>query len=178
MEVLVKPSYKPMRTRGFTIVELLIVIVVIGILAAISIVAFNGVQARGKQARIDSEVASLLKAAEMARIAKGTTLTGVTGSTYSLHWCVSTAVNTAQVEPRELADTHDCWVRYRAMLATIEAASGANLKGLYEGDERGNPYMFDENDGETCNKDFLYRFTGSGVTRTQAGTLERLTPAC
>jgi len=30
-------------TRGFTIVELLIVIVVIGILAAITIVAFNGV---------------------------------------------------------------------------------------------------------------------------------------
>jgi len=34
--------------RGFTIVELLIVIVVIGILAAITIVAFNGVQNRAK----------------------------------------------------------------------------------------------------------------------------------
>lgn len=37
------------KTRsGFTIVELLIVIVVIGILAAITIVAYNGTQARGK----------------------------------------------------------------------------------------------------------------------------------
>lgn len=34
--------------RGFTIVELLIVIVVIGVLAAITIVAFNGIQNRGK----------------------------------------------------------------------------------------------------------------------------------
>lgn len=33
---------------GFTIVELLIVVVIIGILAAITIVAFNGVQAKAK----------------------------------------------------------------------------------------------------------------------------------
>lgn len=35
-----------MKQKGFTIVELLIVIVVIGILAAVTIVAFNGVQQR------------------------------------------------------------------------------------------------------------------------------------
>jgi len=38
----------PSKPSGFTIVELLIVIVVIGILAAITIVAFNGVQDRAK----------------------------------------------------------------------------------------------------------------------------------
>lgn len=36
------------HTKGFTIVELLIVIVVIGILATITIVAFNGIQDRAK----------------------------------------------------------------------------------------------------------------------------------
>lgn len=39
------------RERGFTIVELLIVIVVIGILAAITIVAFNGVQTRARNSQ-------------------------------------------------------------------------------------------------------------------------------
>lgn len=34
---------KQSNSRGFTIVELLIVIVVIGILAAITIVAYNGI---------------------------------------------------------------------------------------------------------------------------------------
>lgn len=37
--------------RGFTIVELLIVIVVIGILAAITIVAYNGIQQRARNAQ-------------------------------------------------------------------------------------------------------------------------------
>ena len=42
--------------RGFTIVELLIVIVVIGILAAITIVAFNGVQNKAKASAAQSAV--------------------------------------------------------------------------------------------------------------------------
>ncbi|RYF29318.1 MAG: prepilin-type N-terminal cleavage/methylation domain-containing protein [Chloroflexi bacterium] len=41
----------PSSKSGFTIVELLIVIVVIGILAAITIVAFNGVQKRAQQSK-------------------------------------------------------------------------------------------------------------------------------
>jgi prepilin-type N-terminal cleavage/methylation domain-containing protein len=45
---------KTSRSRGFTIVELLIVIVVIAILAAISIVAYNGIQERGRNAKTAS----------------------------------------------------------------------------------------------------------------------------
>jgi prepilin-type N-terminal cleavage/methylation domain-containing protein len=66
------PLNKYDNRRGFTIVELLIVIVVIGILAAITITAYRGVQTRAKTAAVVSgiksvEKAFLLLASEQAR---------------------------------------------------------------------------------------------------------------
>lgn len=49
---------------GFTIVELLIVIVVIAILAAISVVAYNGIQTRARNAQVTSGVNTYYKAIE------------------------------------------------------------------------------------------------------------------
>lgn len=51
--------------RGFTIVELLVVIVVIAVLAAISIVAYNGVQARARDASRMSNLKRIAQAIEM-----------------------------------------------------------------------------------------------------------------
>jgi prepilin-type N-terminal cleavage/methylation domain len=59
------------QNKGFTIVELLIVIVVIGILAAIVIVAFNGVQDRSRWAKTQSDLASINKAIQMYYAEKG-----------------------------------------------------------------------------------------------------------
>ena len=53
---------------GFTIVELLIVIVVIGILAAITVVAFNGIQTRAYNSQRKSDLAALVKGLEMYRV--------------------------------------------------------------------------------------------------------------
>lgn len=50
---------------AFTIVELLIVIVVIAILAAISIVAYNGIQARAYDSTIQNDLASFGKKMEL-----------------------------------------------------------------------------------------------------------------
>jgi len=49
------------RQRGFTIVELLIVIVVIAILAAITIVAFNGIQDRARSTTVVSDLTAAAK---------------------------------------------------------------------------------------------------------------------
>jgi len=56
---------------GFTIVELLIVIVVIGILAAITIVSFNGVQDKAKFAQKRADIIALQKIVEMHKAETG-----------------------------------------------------------------------------------------------------------
>ncbi len=56
---------------GFTIVELLIVIVVIAILAAISVVAYTGIQERAITSTVKSDLSNFVKKIEIAKIDKG-----------------------------------------------------------------------------------------------------------
>ena len=58
-------------TSGFTIVELLIVIVVIAILASISVAAFNGVQTRAKNTARFHEINAWKKQFELYRAQEG-----------------------------------------------------------------------------------------------------------
>ena len=60
--------WAPQKQSGFTIVELLIVIVVIAILAAVTIVAYNGIQARAQQARVASEMNATTKKLELYNV--------------------------------------------------------------------------------------------------------------
>ncbi|MBM3210421.1 prepilin-type N-terminal cleavage/methylation domain-containing protein [Candidatus Saccharibacteria bacterium] len=53
------------RSPGFTIVELLIVIVVIAILAAITIVAYNGIQERARYSSMQSDIKNIDTAIKM-----------------------------------------------------------------------------------------------------------------
>jgi len=69
------------KRHGFTIVELLIVIVVIGILAAISLVAYSGVQQRGRDSARLSDLSKITKALEMYRTDNGS-YPSCSGGTY------------------------------------------------------------------------------------------------
>lgn len=64
-------SITPPTQRGFTIVELLIVIVVIGILAAITIVAYNGIQGRARDSQRLSDMKTIMKALEIYKTNNG-----------------------------------------------------------------------------------------------------------
>jgi prepilin-type N-terminal cleavage/methylation domain-containing protein len=58
-------------TRGFTIVELLIVIVVIAILVTISVVAYNGIQTRAKNTKTINATSAWIKALKLYHADKG-----------------------------------------------------------------------------------------------------------
>lgn len=57
--------------RGFTVVELLIVIVIVAILAAISIVAYNGIQDRARDTQRKAAISTIAKALDMYFIKNG-----------------------------------------------------------------------------------------------------------
>lgn len=60
-----------LKSRGFTIVELLIVIVVVAILASISVVAYNGVQSRSRDATRRSDLRNVQIALERFYVDNG-----------------------------------------------------------------------------------------------------------
>lgn len=71
---------------GFTIVELLIVIVIIGILAAITIVAYGSMQNRAYDTTVQGDLTSFAKKIEIVKVDSGTyptTLTSAMGFSFS-----------------------------------------------------------------------------------------------
>jgi len=131
-------------SHGFTIVELLIVIVVIGILATITIVSFNSVQSRARTTKINADISNLQKAIQAARIANGgTPLRDVTGNTATGANCWNKPDGT---DLAALSKSDSCWVTYLYTLTAIKNVGGIDVTKLV--DPWGRPYYIDENEGE------------------------------
>lgn len=79
---------------GFTIVELLVVIVVIGVLAAITMVSYNGIQDRARTAKINSDLNNLTRAIQAASVSSSKTLAGITGNYWTAGGCISKEAGT------------------------------------------------------------------------------------
>jgi prepilin-type N-terminal cleavage/methylation domain-containing protein len=131
------------KQNGFTIVELLIVIVVIGILAALVIVAYGNIQDRARTSKINADMASLDKATKVARASTNGALRYVTlsAATGSACWAKPDGTDLAA-----LPKTDGCWTSYLAALDKISTASNINIRNLV--DPWGRPYYIDENEEE------------------------------
>lgn len=60
-----------MKRSGFTIVELLLVIVIVAIVAAISVVGFSGVQEKAEVAKLEADIATVKKKLESYQVTQG-----------------------------------------------------------------------------------------------------------
>lgn len=80
---------KNRQLKGFTIVELLIVIVVIAILAAITIVAFSGVQSRARDSTRKSDLSNAAKQLKLYLVTNGDSSLNGCGNANSLAWFAS-----------------------------------------------------------------------------------------
>lgn len=121
------------RSRGFTIVELLIVIVVIAVLAAITIVAYNGITNRAKDTENKADATSLLKVTEAISADTGSYPQGTTTATLKTSYAASATVklptgldiaygtaaptNAAAITAAEATNTYTVW----------PCAGGANI---------------------------------------------------
>jgi prepilin-type N-terminal cleavage/methylation domain-containing protein len=144
--------------RGFTIVELLIVIVVIGILAAITLVAYNGIQDRARSAKIQADLGQIEKAIIIARMNTNQALHEITGSTWSAEGCEG-ANNGTDLTNTSITTVATCWAAWDNFRDTVSTASGVNIRNIVDPWER--PYYIDENEGEnggSCTEDWLGRY--------------------
>jgi prepilin-type N-terminal cleavage/methylation domain-containing protein len=164
------------KHNGFTIVELLIVIVVIGILAAITIVSYNGVQTRAANARTSSDMRSFEVAVKAMRELTGKTL-------YELYTAASVdpnqpcgSWNGSDPVPKSYPKTHACWTHYYQQLSVLEQSADMKLTGLRDGDSNGNPYFIDategRNPGDYCLPDRIWQYTGTGSLITQIKAID------
>ncbi len=114
-------SLKQTKARGFTIVELLIVIVVIAILAAITIVAYNGIQNRAKTSSGQSAANNVIKKLEALNAIKGAySTTAAPGAGYTSA-TMTTYANAAPAAGEAVVDDA------AAVIAATSNASGATL---------------------------------------------------
>lgn len=139
---------------GFTLVELLIVIVIVGALAAITFVAYNGIQTRSQNAKITADLTNLEKAMMAARENKAQPLMGFLsgcGGGGESACCFNN--NYTSLDSEEAAP--ECWQAWKDNLATLSRITGISLDNML--DPWGQPYIIELHEhAGNCSPDTLY----------------------
>jgi prepilin-type N-terminal cleavage/methylation domain-containing protein len=127
--------------QGFTIVELLIVIVVIAILAAISIVSYNGIQQRARNTQVTAGVNQYLKAIQSYYVINSAypTDSGCLGSNYPNDQCWLTNGSASRVVNSALDSRLSEFIPSKPTLATRLLNMGP---GYSQYDRAGLAYIY------------------------------------
>lgn len=158
------------KQKGFTIVELLIVVVVIAILAAITIVAYNGIQNRSKQSATQSAVSQASKKIQTFAAANSDALPddfnalGVpTSSTLNYTYL---PYNTAPYRNYCVSATN---TTASNLSFAISSNSGGAVSGRCATNLVGNPRLIGLTGFIAAGNGSVSSISGGGITLTQTG---------
>lgn len=133
------------KQSGFTIVELLIVIVVVGILAAITIVAYNGIQLRSRDTIRVNDLRAIHKSIELYKAENGSYPLPANGS---MNWTgncssfgsvtdyitgISTYVSRLPLDPKWKNTDNKCYL-YRSNGTDFMILSWNSMENICGGD--------------------------------------------
>ncbi len=161
----------PSSNRGFTLIEMIIVIIILGILVTVGSASYRGVVEEARRSEARRNLDDIKKAIETARVKSGKRLNQITGSNCS--FCTACGGDL-----RDVPDTHECVVRWNRLLTNVSADGYGNIS-KFKRDPWGSPYVIDENDGEyvtnPCRRDWIGSVGPDGTYGTSDDIIIRFT---
>lgn len=150
--------------KSFTLIELLIVIVIIGILAVALMPRILGMQDRARYVKVGKDMETFRNTVFLAQINTNKSLAKITDEI-----CTELTCRTAWLNMKTLSSSHPCRTTWLTSLRKIEVAAWLTSGTLasMNTDPRGSPYLLDENEGE---------FDAPGVIDCRLDTIHSVWP--